>query len=484
MKKENQRNRVNPNLPSGRQPFPQVATAESIQRDRLIASGHHKFNKSTLGENPMSNNKTENNNATSTSTSNETVIVNPTKVAENTGQSIDVGAELQKDESAVEVHEANPDKAVTAEAIAEVTETVKTIREGVAEFQEELAEMVKRPTVTVDSLSLFEQLLQPVGFNYIENVIVFTLPITAEAEDYFTAKGIEQRLSEVPQLFVNEETESYEVSEDSIVNIFNPFSKKENGWLVNTFPALVEFVNDIAEQKLPILAGSDNMALAANNIALTMSSMIEGIPNSIAFDDADAISGYIVNNDLESDVSDDDTSADESADDIEGEFELPVVTDGLDYVFNVLSYANQVEDDSTTYNIVNNMQIELPCFYSKSKKNAYLLKIKSYFEKRVVDSNVPVYLNVTFNTHDIISNLEFRDCVDALTEEGFECITRTQALEALADGYSVLPEDLDVQFVTNLDSLFGDADILLTVKLTPDAVEDTGEEEVEASEED
>lgn len=448
-----------PTLPEGRQSDPTVASSSEIKNQQRIAQGD-KFKQ----EEPVMVDQVENPNENHEEVQAETVEQVETNQAAT--EAVEADEEVHTGEASVTA-EINVGEGISTEQ-PEVETALSEEAEGYDSEEDESydSEEDEDEELIEDSLDLFEEVLSPLEFNQINNTLIITIPVDMEIGAEF-----DEETSEILQAIPGLELEGSQLVEtDAVVNAFNPFDK-DTGWFRDTLPALLKLVNNMSKQRLPILAGTNQMNIASELIANNVSSALYSIAMRESFGSSDALSGFVNAEavaEFAAELEDEGMEAELDA----GEIAEVAVEYGLENFFNVASYYNSASP--TAFNIVNNFELLVPNLYEKNKPAVYLTKLIAYLRKQVQASTVPVFLNFTFTTIDLAQSFEARDIVDALAEAGCQALSRTQALDALEDE-EVLPQEIAVDFATDLDKLFGTGDLTLNIHLNPVVESDSDE---------
>ena len=439
-----------PTLPEGRQSDPTVASSSEIKNQQRIAQGD-KFKQ----EEPVMVDQVENPNENHEDVQAEAVEQVETNQAAT--EAVEATEEVEANEEVGTALNEEVGTALNEEVGTALNEEVEGYD---SEEEEEDGELIE------DSLDLFEEVLSPLEFNQINNTLIITIPVDMEIGAEF-----DEETSEILQAIPGLELEGSQLVETgTVVNAFNPFDK-DTGWFRDTLPAVLKLVNNMSKQRLPILAGTNQMNIASELIANNVSSALYSIAMRESFGSSDALSGFVNAEAVEefaAELEDEGMEAELNA----GEIAEVAVEYGLENFFNVASYYNLASP--TSFNIVNNFELLVPNLYEKNKPAVYLTKLIAYLRKQVQASTVPVFLNFTFTTIDLVQSFEVRDIVDALAEAGCQPLSRTQALDALGDE-DILPQEITVDFATDLDKLFGTGDLTLNIHLNPVVESDSDE---------
>lgn len=407
------------NVRSGRQPYPQVATNVEIQNQRAAAGG---MNFSKRVENNMN---TSNNENGSTNPMASVTEVSNEPVAEVLVENVGSGDIAEQADTGI----VNVDATITEANVSQEVEDA--IFEEVAEtLFEEVAE---------EELNVFDSLVEPLNFSTLSNTLILTAVIDASY-----GHSLDEETIETLTAIGDNNFDPLVDGDEQFANVYNPF-KTENGWMKKTVPLLTELFNEFATHSTPILAGSTNMVLATGLVANGIENRVSQIPSIATFGVAYVDTGTIVpfEENAESDESDDDSLEDES----------DMVINSLEEFYCVDCYSAQIPEEDD-FSIITNLSFVNPFFYSRDAKYPYLAKLAKFLTKQFKDSLIPVYFNVSFSTLDIITDTELRSVMDAL----------------IADGY-ILDTLLTTQ-EEHTEALFGANDIILSLCLTPQFVND------------
>lgn len=436
----------NPNLPSGRQEYPHVASANDISKQKQIAAGGKICG--TTEEEVMTpeNTNTENQEMeTTTMQQNEHVETQHLEVEEEQVESTEAEYSQHDLEQMAEAEEAvdyNDGEMTDADVEAELE---AELDEDEADWEDEDEDDFEFATGDAVTDSILGSALE---FHTIANTLVITMPITtADRLRYCEDEEVVRMLQVVPELDVaNPDEVSLEnvlnneldyVETDSTFDAYHPLS--ESGWLRKSLTPVFSFVNTFAQNVVPIFVASEDRLEVSTHIAMSIEDNVHNVLNGAVISTASGFSGYV----------------EETEEGTSLQF-------GLDEFFSVSSYVNDSADNSS--NIVTNMQIVNPKLLASSKPGAFVEKLNTFFTKAVAKQGVevPVFLNYAFRTSDFINDLRIRDTLDKLIDMGYTSISRTEVLESIGDEFAVLPEQLDIVSVADIDSLFGEADVILT----------------------